>query len=276
MRLKRYVRSLPWQGFFAATAVVVTGGWLGEAIQGRRMFEGWHLPVSVPQHLSIPIFAALFLASLVWLYQVRHKLLGHRTLAQGPAEPHRALIAFLSPPSLPLAWDGADGSSIPTLKGMPLPSKLAEAIEATDQGKLGIRWNWQQFLRSLRRHRETLESVYLIGSTQSWPFLEDAEKLLHHVLPRNVRVFHPEEAVNFEDVRQLMGEIKSAVRKLRSEDDSLSDRDVVIDVTGGQKSTSVAGAVVTLNSDLKFQYVQTNEPYDVLLYDVVSQHGDMV
>jgi hypothetical protein len=48
-----------------------------------------------------------------------------------------------------------------------------------------------------------------------------------------------------------------------------NEQDIVIDITGGQKTTSIAGAVVTFNSQVTFQYVQTDDPYDVLIYDVV-------
>lgn len=54
-------------------------------------------------------------------------------------------------------------------------------------------------------------------------------------------------------------------------EEKISEEDIIIDVTGGQKTTSIAGALVTLNSQVTFQYVQTNEPYNVVAYDVVIQ-----
>ncbi len=49
----------------------------------------------------------------------------------------------------------------------------------------------------------------------------------------------------------------------------MDEEDIIIDVTGGQKTTSIAGAVITLNSQVSFQYVQTNEPYKIMAYDVM-------
>ncbi len=42
---------------------------------------------------------------------------------------------------------------------------------------------------------------------------------------------------------------------------------MIIDVTGGQKPTSIAGALMTLYYDREFQYVSTQN-YKVKSYDV--------
>jgi hypothetical protein len=54
-----------------------------------------------------------------------------------------------------------------------------------------------------------------------------------------------------------------------AKNEHLADRDIMIDVTGGQKTASIAGASVTLNNDVVFQYVQTGgDPPEVFAYDL--------
>lgn len=45
-------------------------------------------------------------------------------------------------------------------------------------------------------------------------------------------------------------------------------RDIIIDATGGQKTTSIAAATITMKSHVDFQYVQTLGDNDVLQYKV--------
>ena len=47
-----------------------------------------------------------------------------------------------------------------------------------------------------------------------------------------------------------------------------TDKDIVIDVTGGTTMASIAGSSSTLNTRVTFQYVQTNPPHEVYAYDV--------
>ena len=51
----------------------------------------------------------------------------------------------------------------------------------------------------------------------------------------------------------------------------MSERDIMIDVTGGIKTASIAGASITFNSQVMFQYVQTQPPYEVYAYDVLTR-----
>jgi len=48
----------------------------------------------------------------------------------------------------------------------------------------------------------------------------------------------------------------------------------MIDFTSGQKPTSIVAATLTFNRKIKAQYVQTNDPWRVLSYDVVYATTD--
>ncbi|MCX8018379.1 MAG: hypothetical protein N2690_10835, partial [Rhodocyclaceae bacterium] len=59
--------------------------------------------------------------------------------------------------------------------------------------------------------------------------------------------------VDFEDLSSSVVALRLAIQSCGAK-----PRDIVIDVTGGQKTASIAGALVTLdNRDLIFQYVPT-------------------
>ncbi|WP_169703386.1 hypothetical protein [Candidatus Kuenenia stuttgartiensis] len=52
------------------------------------------------------------------------------------------------------------------------------------------------------------------------------------------------------------------------------EEEIMIDITGGQKPTSVIGASMTFNLKIKLQYVQTNLPWHVVSYDVLLSSAD--
>jgi hypothetical protein len=79
-----------------------------------------------------------------------------------------------------------------------------------------------------------------------------------------------EEALDFEDFDSLLERL-SSLPPLRERPSK-----VALDVTGGQKTTSIAGAAITLSSEAVFQYVQTSPPFHVHLYDaawITPPHG---
>ena len=178
--------------------------------------------------------------------------------------------------------------------------RLPDDIEGITTSK--IFWNWQQPLRALRGMHQ-LETIYLIGSPDaagyqplgldetgeplensagfkqtpgsgkgSHTYLRLCQRLLEGYLPvgdgipRAVIPWHV--PVDFESFNDLTKELRNILRPLR---EKLSPRQILVDVTGGQKVTSIAGAVLTLNNELRFQYVQTNEPFGTVPYDLVQR-----
>ena len=74
--------------------------------------------------------------------------------------------------------------------------------------------------------------------------------------------------VEFEDFNALHRCLRGIISQEKKDAD-LKDEDIVIDVTGGQKTTSIAGATITFNTRVTFQYVQTRHPFEVYAYDVI-------
>jgi hypothetical protein len=104
-------------------------------------------------------------------------------------------------------------------------------------------WNWAPLLRGILPHLEPqqmLRLVYLIASSKdSGQELKVCKQLIETYLtpfkiPAENVVAHPV-GVPFEDQNCLI---------------DAPERDIVIDITGGQKPTSIAGASVTLNRNV--------------------------
>ena len=114
----------------------------------------------------------------------------------------------------------------------------------------------------------SLEHVYLVGSkgdTGSFKDLNKAKAFIGKYL-NNIKIIKHDRAVDFENFDMLVKALEKAILLLKKHD--LSERDIVIDVTGGHKTTSIAGAMITINSVVTFQYVQTLPPFKVWGYDV--------
>jgi hypothetical protein len=65
----------------------------------------------------------------------------------------------------------------------------------------------------------------------------------------------------------LSGGLADLLDYFRSE--RIRNKQVMVDLTGGQKVNSVVAAAITFNRHIKNQYVQTNEPWKVIGYDIV-------
>ena len=151
-----------------------------------------------------------------------------------------------------------------TLKG----DSLKDDIDALN----GTLWNWQQFLRALATHgcdgKTRLKRLYLMGSKESATDLPQCKGIAEQYFS-NIEVSCYEMPIDFENVEEVMGGFSRIVKAERGK--NTPDRDIVIDVTGGQKTASIAAALITLTSKITFQYVQTNPPYGVIAYDVISE-----
>ena len=145
---------------------------------------------------------------------------------------------------------------------------LNKDIKALD----GLGWNWQQMLRAIEPHAVALERLHLIGSpdsektTGSHAQLAVCRTMLERYLPEGVEVAKAG-PVDFEDFNALHRCLRGIIRQ--EKEAGLKDEDIVIDVTGGQKTTSIAGATITFNTSVTFQYVQTRPPFEVYAYDVI-------
>ena len=132
---------------------------------------------------------------------------------------------------------------------------------------------WRMALEAVEYHLPELKKLVLLVSRESFPQVPYFEKFFKSVLPQasevEVRIFKVDD---FDDVEKVFDALKTAYRELYSE--RLKDRDVIIDVTGGRKPVSIAGALMTVaHPNREFQYVSYRKEngkdvYEVKSYDV--------
>lgn len=268
-------------------AGLVTLDWFSDLVRGEPLFfwiearEPW---LSV---LEITAVALLMIAIGSWVYAHRNRYLGVRTLAQGTATPHRCLIMAVSLPSVTIESriSGVDAAQWALEKVMSLEAEGQEsvdidaAIAALAQGVNGGQaHNWQQMLRALKPHLRPdqragigLERIVLFGSEESEDYIVLAAQLLRIVLPGDdpARVTVHTKPVDFRRIESLISEYRIILDRLR--DEEMPEDQIVIDATGGMKTTSIAAAMMTLKSKVTFQYVDTAPPYEVEYFDVETE-----
>lgn len=76
--------------------------------------------------------------------------------------------------------------------------------------------------------------------------------------------------VDFEDVTRLVDLVNSVYQRFYEQ--GIEDRDIMVDITGGQKVATIAGAAIALAEGRRFQYVSPRGGYKVHHYNV-TYHG---
>ena len=230
-----------------------------------------------------PLVGIIFfiLASILFfiLYHLRSAFLNIYLLYRHPCEPHKGLIMMVSTPSPPPQksnsnWKVQNGTTEVTLSGD--LSKDIDSLEDAKSKSPPLKWNWQQLLRALVPHKDKITHIYLLGSPDpngSYKWLDSASEIIKCYM-NNVEVIKYDKPVDFEDFDSLLESINLCINKLKEK--KIKDKDIIIDITGGMKTASVAGAIATLNTRVTFQYVATNpDPktgeYMVWAYDVSIQ-----
>lgn len=281
--------------------VAVAGNWVAAAIQKGLTLILAILTSQPPEadrwQLADWVFTVLAVGLLGWslwaLYDRRRELFGVQVLSFNLARnrPRPCLILLVSPQRFKdrktealrdrLQRDSQGRWFIDNPENQ-LTGDLRKDVECISSFALSPQWPWQQILRGLNPHLPNLRRVWLIGSGGSEGSAQEldllAEFLRSYKLGFDVLI-DPDRlrdgGLSFEDFGALTNRLRAVmneeVRLARSKDESR----IVIDVTGGPKTTSIAAASVTLNSAATFQYVQTVPNHDVLTYDIVFASRDM-
>ncbi|MCB1244336.1 MAG: hypothetical protein AB7I98_08265 [Verrucomicrobiales bacterium] len=264
-------------------------GVLVSAFVAASSLEHWlvHGPLHLAEQSGLFTTGA-FLALMVaerWFHRLQIQLEQPRDirpqlhLREGDTgEAIEALILFVSVPTPGIQWQFEevgqaahhaivtlrDGRAV-VLRGGGNPREDIEALN-------GGLWNWQQLLRAIVGH-PSLKHLILLGShTEKGSFvhLESCARFLKPYLPKDCELALHEEPLDFTKFNDLVDALRGILFKKL---DRLSKSRIAIDVTGGQVTASVAGAAATMNLDCVFQYVNTNEPFDLKVYDVVHETG---
>ena len=147
-------------------------------------------------------------------------------------------------------------------------------------------WRWEMPLRAIRHHIGRLRTVTLVCSPESMRQVHWFRQILAHYpslasVPVQVLVKEnnssalidcPDQPLSsdgweFERFDDLSRATQHLLRLYRNR--GISEDQIMIDFTGGQKVTSVVAASVTFNRKIEAQYVQTNSPWNVVSYDIL-------
>lgn len=270
-----------WLMTFTGTLVMAIGSnWASDGIT----WESGGLRLAPPITL---LGIASFMAGAALVYRFGRQLLPITSLRQrNTPNPRKVLIIFLSEKRHYDLLRGPRGWQISSMRnGSPgeapqvidLPDRLEETTRLT-----APHWSWQQMLRAIEAHPH-VERIYLIGSQGGSQGDSAASSCEHAALAGElIRTYRPSvsidirprpgQGVDFEDMSALLDEIDSILDHAGQQ--GYEESDVMIDITGGQKTASIAGALATLHrSALEFQYVSTHAPYRIIRFNASTERG---
>ena len=268
--------------FLLVLLVLISGSWIADGLKGEVLFSDWS-GFFANRVWGLSMAFGVFLVASGLLYRLRRAFANIQSLSWHECDPHKSLILLVSTPtpgteldadSRMLRFDKTDKHEEIEIE---LSNDLHQDIKSLDE--LGRRWNWQQIMRAIRPHidpEKRLLRLHLIGSPTigktkgSFEHLDSCKKWLEGYLPE-VEITRDESGVNFGNFNAMVRRIQETIDKQKKGDkgkEKFTDEDIVIDVTGGTTTASIAGASTTLNTKVTFQYVQTNPPYEVFAYDV--------
>lgn len=247
--------------------IPITAGWIGD------ISREWISERSPPDDAWLLAASTLALIFFTWiLFKHGRRYLPARVLRyQESPPPRKAMIATISDCRNLKELDGAFIVTDAEKGAVPLSGSL-EADTGTNSNL--PRWSWQQTLRGARANRPALRRILLAGSRDASgqpAQIALCRRFLESYFPA-VEITATERTAAFEDIEEVMDMLRHAIRQLN--DEGYADKDIIIDCTGGQKPTSIAAALVTLDHpDLMFQYVAASRENlsKVLAFNVASE-----
>jgi len=193
---------------------------------------------------------------LAFILFLGKKVIGASKYSVVQEEPRkrRALILFLSP-----VWRNEEAESL--LKELSAPGPVEEKLEKINQTAFK---SWRMPAEAVKYHLPKLEAITVITSEKSSPHFPTFTRLLRALFGERLRV-EEVKVSSFEDFKEVEEALERAYSRLKEA--GYGEREVILDITGGQKIVSIVGALLSLYGRREFQYVSTND-YSVKSYDV--------
>ncbi|MEO2069463.1 MAG: hypothetical protein ABGX27_08180 [Desulfurobacteriaceae bacterium] len=142
---------------------------------------------------------------------------------------------------------------------------LEEKIEVIQQNSLLRKWRMP--IEAIKYHQPKLEKIIVITSSQSLEQVPAFKELVKKCFGESFEKKIVKKLVSdFENIKELFNVLDDVYSEIRKE--GYRDKDAIIDITGGQKINSIAGAFMTsFYNDREFQYVSTQN-HKIKSYDV--------
>lgn len=279
----RWRRLKPWVLAAAAAIATVAAGsaadaWVTALVTAKPLPQGHVLAGIAALTLAIVFTVLLFPNRLAFGARVEYPR------SRAP-EPRRCLVQFVST----LLPQLACVNGIPAWHVETVQATLVEEIAFLNQAKAGHpNWSWEMLLRAIEPHMGELELIVLICSDTTIRIANDLVAVLRRFSEtKDLRVviwakstspqarfeaietFVPEQGLagyDFEDLRQLAPAFEALFDDLARR--GFDYEDIMLDFTGGQKTSSVLCACATFNRELRAQYVQTGGQWKAISYDL--------
>lgn len=289
-----FARYWSWKLFISLLLLPVVGNIFSTELRELLYaWFGWKKAESPFLGQTTLVSGILFAGLVAMAVRFGRELLRPKNIALGPKavpDPLPHLVLFLSN----IRPDPKRFRDDMTPAWLDLPDTLAAAFDTLVQHKPNNTWAWEMPLRAAYHHRTALRSVTLVCSQESRPQAQlfavlltkkyqadfphlkaDAIRLLARegtgvkLLPCAGGVATTSTADwGFEEYDELYDGLTQMMDVLVKE--GVREREVVVDVTGGQKPNSIVGALLTVNRRTQFQYVQTGNTNEVIAYDLVT------
>jgi hypothetical protein len=256
-------------------------GWLADALNDGPLFKEWlwthcalgplcinNTPGQTLVSVGISVITALL--GIVPLYTLYNR--GRVVqLQEEPPRGRRVLIVWLStgPKDETLEIDEGGNRAVRWKNTNAPDTRLAlgKDIEADAQASGQPRWNMWQLLRAVKPHAATLQTLHLLVTADSQARLPFAQKMLKHYFDLSDNRFAQPTLINEHHIADQIAAISQLIAQSAQ---THRARDILIDGTFGQKTSSIAAACATLNNPIALQYVSTdpNDP-SVKTYQLV-------
>lgn len=262
------------RGAFLAVLVLLTLGWTING--GYDTLKSYFLSPNPlwwqPTLLGIVPFS-MVLAVAIWEFLRIRRQVHPKIERHDKHDPVQVILLFLSIPTQDRKDDINSIDQI--IKNHALTSQ--EALKQLDKH------SWVMPLKGLEPHQSRLNKVIVISSKDSpgkdngtYRHLDLFRKLVQKCFGETIPViglegFDPELAkgIDFEEeTSKLVDVIEKIYQSLATE--KYATRDILIDITSGQKTSSIIGAAVSLADGRLFQYVST-QTKKVEFFDLAYQ-----
>jgi len=209
---------------------------------------------------GLGVFILFILTCLALRYSEEGKF---KVFVEAP-EKKKVLISFLSA----VAPRGALKDSQTLLKEIekiPESESFEEKIDFVQDNFLLK--SWRMPLEAIKYHQPKLKKIIVITSPESSNQLTAFKELVRKFFGKEIAGAITEKQVSsFENIEKVFDILNETYEELAKE--GYRNKDAIIDITGGQKTNSIAGALMTsFYNDREFQYISTNT-FEIKSYDV--------
>jgi len=247
------------------TGIVIIGIWISINWFSSAIYEILQNRFHLGQLSGLALFVLV-----PWLYRDVKRaaaLLGPAHIVSKQPEPRQGLVLFLSPPK--------DKSVIDAVQGDITHKSVRDAF--------GTKSPWHMPIEAIAHHVNRLKTVVVLPSSDpgpqrpaspgTWREFDYFKKTLvrlaaahqgFQIIPLWDISSEWNAGVDFENPTALLKALQQVFLWLHAQ--GIPDHEIMVDVTGGSKVASVAGAAVTIGAARQFEYVSTQD-YQVLSFD---------